>query len=177
MRLLPLLLLLAAPALADQLAVSPPISAVELRAYGFGLLSLDGKFTRFHGSIRYDPAQPALCQVVVEVEGSSLVMATQSIRDQMTGPTFMDVVRFPTFAFQGNCQGDTLAGSLTLHGETHPLTLELVRSGQGIIATGKLRRGDWGMKTPSMIAGSTIRIRVETPNPFVASRPLPGSRD
>jgi len=104
-------------------------------------------------------------------------MASDSIRDQMTGPTFMDIARFPTFAFQGNCQGDTLTGNLTLHGETHPLTLDLERSARAIIATGKLRRGDWGMTTRSLIAGSTIRIRVEVPNPFPGSRPSLGSRD
>ena len=41
--------------LRDQLSLLPPGIAVELRSYGFGLMPLDGKFTRFHGWMRYDP--------------------------------------------------------------------------------------------------------------------------
>ena len=162
-----LLLLLAIPARADQANLSPPASAVELRSYGFGLLPLDGKFTRFHGWLRYDPANSGACQVVLEIEAGSLTMASDTVREKITGPEMMDVARFPDMAFHGACEGETVVGTLTMHGQTHPLNLDLVRSAGVIEATGRLRRADWGIVGSPIIGGSTVRIRVAIPNPLI----------
>src|ERR1700710_2974262 len=69
--LLPLLFV-AGTAWSEQLSLQPPGSAVELRTYGFGLIPFDGSFTRFHGLMRYDPANPDACQVMLEIEADSL---------------------------------------------------------------------------------------------------------
>ncbi|HEY4172496.1 MAG TPA: YceI family protein [Rhodopila sp.] len=162
--LLPLLLL-AGPAWSDQAGLRPPGSAVELRSYGFGLIPLDGKFTRFHGWIRYDPANTGACQVMLDIEAGSLTMASETIRDRITGPGMMDVVRFPNLTFDGRCQGETVSGELTMHGQTHPLVLDTVRSGGTIVATGRIRRADWGITGSALIGGPTIRIKVIVPDP------------
>jgi polyisoprenoid-binding protein YceI len=162
------MLLLAVPARADQLALTPPSSQVELRAYGLGLLPLDGKFTRFHGWMRYEPSNPTACQVILEIEARSLAMEDTTIRETITGPDFMDATQFPDLAFHGACQGNTVAGSLTLHGQTHPFALDLERSPNGIIATGRLKRAEWGITSHPFTGGSTIRIRVQIPNPLPA---------
>lgn len=170
-RLLILMLLLAMPAWADQIGLSPPTSQVRLRAYGLGFLPLDGQFTRFHGWMRYEPSNPAACQVILEIEASSLAMESGLTREQITGPDFMDAARFPDLAFTGGCQGNTAVGSLTLHGQTHPFTLNLDRSARSIVATGQLRRADWGITSHPLMGGSTIRIQVELLDPLVVSRP------
>jgi polyisoprenoid-binding protein YceI len=164
-KLLFLLLLLPFSVRAEQLSLSPPASQVEFRAYGLGLFPFDGKFTRFHGWWRYDPSHPDACQVVLEIDPASLTMSSQSARDEITGPEFMDVSRLPELAFHGDCRGDVIAGSLLLHGENHPFSLELDRSARTITATGKLQRSQWGMTARRFTAGATIRIRVEIPNP------------
>lgn len=162
--LLPLLLV-AGPAWPEQAALRPPDSAVELRSYGFGLFPLDGKFTRFHGWIRYDPANTSACQVMLDIEAGSLTMASETIRDRITGPGMMDVTHFPALTFDGRCQGDTVTGDLTMHGETHKLTLDTVRSGGVIVATGRIRRADWGITSSALIGGPIIRIKVTVPDP------------
>jgi len=166
-----LLLLLATPALgiparADQTNLTPPVSAVELRSYGFGLLPLDGKFTRFHGWLRYEPSNPGACQVVLEIEAGSLTMANETVRETITGPEMMDVARFPDLSFHGACQGDSVAGTLTMHGQTHPFSLDIERSAGTIEATGRLRRAEWGVSGNPVLGGSTVRIRVITPDPL-----------
>jgi polyisoprenoid-binding protein YceI len=163
--LLPLLLL-AGPAWSDQISLLPPDSVVELRSYGFGLFPLDGKFARFHGVMRYDPAHPGACQVVLEIEAGSLAMSNDSIRDRITGPGMMDVGRFPDLSFHGACHGEAVVGDLTMHGETHPISLEFTRSAGKVTATGRLRREDWGITGSKLIGGSIIRIRVVLPDPF-----------
>jgi polyisoprenoid-binding protein YceI len=156
-----LLLLLVQPARAEQLALVPPGSQVGIRVYGLG--------SRFHGSMRYDPARPNACQVILEIEAASLEMSERAVRDTIIGPEFMDVMQFPRLAFHGACQGDAIAGDLLLHGQTHPFSLdrEETRSNgtpEGtMVASGRLHRADWGMTARRFTAGSTIRIRVEIP--------------
>jgi polyisoprenoid-binding protein YceI len=162
--LLPLLLI-SASAWSDQLSLRPPSSAVELRSYGFGLFPLDGKFTRFHGWMRYDPANTSACQVMLEIEAGSLAMSSETIRDRITGPGMMDVGRFPDLAFNGTCQGEAVVGDLTMHGETHPVTLDYTRSAGTIVATGRIRRSEWGITGSQLIGGPMIRIRVIVPDP------------
>jgi polyisoprenoid-binding protein YceI len=167
--LLPLVLL-AGPARSNQASLLPADSAVELRSYGFGLIPLDGKFTRFHGWIRYDPSHPDACEVLLEIEAASLAMSSETIRDRITGPAMMDVARFPALAFHGACQGETVAGELTLHGETHPLIMEYTRSAGTVTATGHVRRADWGITGSPLIGGPMIRIRVVLPDPLKAQQ-------
>jgi polyisoprenoid-binding protein YceI len=157
--------LLASSSQAQQIVLSPPSSRVELRIYGMGLLPFDGNFARFHGLMRYDAANPNKCQVVLEIEPASLAMSNDSLRELIVGPDFIDVAQFPQLAFHGGCEGDTVAGDLTLHGQTHPFTLDLERSTHGMVATGRLRRAEWGLTARPLMGGSTIRIRVEIPNP------------
>jgi polyisoprenoid-binding protein YceI len=162
--LLPLLVI-SAPAWPEQVSLRPPVSAVELRSYGFGLIPLDGKFTRFHGSMRYDPSNAAACQVMLEIEAGSLAMSSETIRERITGPGMMDVTRFPDVAFNGTCQGEAVVGDLTMHGETHPVTLDYIRSAGMIVATGRIQRAEWGITGSNLIGGPVIRIRVTLPDP------------
>jgi polyisoprenoid-binding protein YceI len=166
-RVLLLLLIAALPARAAPLPLLPPDSLVELRAYGLGLIPFDGRFTRFHGWIRTDPANPNACQIVLEIDPASLAMPEATVRDGITGPEFMDVAQFPDLAFHGVCQGGQVVGSLLLHGQTHPFTLDF-ESGQragSLVLSGKLRRAEWGMIARPFTAGSTVRIRVAFPDP------------
>lgn len=162
------LLFVAAPARSDQVSLQPPGSSVQLRSYGFGLIPLDGKFTRFHGWMRYDPSHPGACQVMLEIEAESLEMSNNLIRNRIIGPGMMDVVRFPGLSFQGVCQGEAVVGDLTMHGETHSVTLDYTRSAGLVTATGRVRRAEWGMKGSALVGGPTVRIRVVLPDPAQA---------
>ena len=53
------------------------------------------KFTRFHGVMRYDPQQPGKCQVMLDIDPSSLQMSSKSMTERVTGSEFMDVARYP----------------------------------------------------------------------------------
>jgi len=139
-----------------------------LRSYGFGLIPFDGKFTRFHGVIRYDPANSGACEVVLEIAAGSLDMSNETIRDRILGPGMMDAARFPDLAFHGTCEGAAVMGDLTMHGQTHPVTLDVTRSPGTIVATGHLRRAQWGITGSPLTGGSVIRIRVMLPDPFDA---------
>ena len=165
--LLPLLLI-AGTAWSDQVPLRPPATAVELRTYGFGLIPFDGNFTRLQGWMRYNPSNTDVCQVMLDIEAGSLTMANETIRDHIIGPGMMDVARYPGLSFQGACDGKAVVGDLTMHGETHKVTLNYTRSAAGtVVATGELRRAEWGITGSPLIGGSIIRIRVMLPDPFM----------
>jgi polyisoprenoid-binding protein YceI len=163
--LLPLLLI-AGTVWSEQLNLHPPASAVELRTYGFGLIPFDGTFTRFQGWMRYDPSNTGACEVMLQIEAASLTMSNEAVRDQILGSGMMDAAQFPELTFRGTCRGDQAIGELAMHGQTHPVTLDYTRSAGTVVATGRLRRADWGITGSPLIGGSIIRIRVVLPDPF-----------
>jgi polyisoprenoid-binding protein YceI len=160
------LILVCGTAWSQQIALQPRDAAVELRTYGFGFFPFDGNFTRFHGWMRYSPDRANALQVVLAIEAGSLSMENETIREQIIGPGMMDVARYPELTFQGVCGADAVTGDLTMHGETHPVSLEFTRAGGTVTATGRLRRADWGITGSPLIGGSVIRIRVVLPDPF-----------
>jgi polyisoprenoid-binding protein YceI len=146
-----------------QVTLEAPTAQVAIRAYGLGLLPLDGTFLRFHGVLTYDPNDHAACQVQLVVEVASLSMSDSSTRDTIVGPDFMDASRFPSLAFSGTCQADTIGGNLTLHGISGPFQLHLAWDGDHIVAEGSLLRAKWGMTAMPLMGGRTVRIRVSAP--------------
>lgn len=146
-----------------EVALDPPGAEVAFRAYGLGLLPLDGTFNRFHGVLTYDPRDHAACQVRLTVTVASLSMGDPSVRDIVLGPDFMDAARYPSLVFAGGCQPGGLGGMLGLHGVTAPFRLTLAWSGDRVVAEGRLQRADWGMTARPLLGGRTVRIRVSVP--------------
>jgi polyisoprenoid-binding protein YceI len=146
-----------------RIELAPATSEVDIRAYGLGMLPLDGQFARFHGWFIYDPGDPAACQVDLTVEVASLSMSDASTRDTVIGPDFMDAAHFPSLAYTGACQPSGLQGMLGLHGVTRAFGLSLTRTPQRVVAKGELRRADWGMTAMPFLAGQTVRIVVSAP--------------
>jgi polyisoprenoid-binding protein YceI len=157
-----------------QIALAPPDTAVAIRAYGMGLLPLDGTFAQFRGLLTYDPADHSDCRVELTIDVASLAMTNTSMRETMIGPDFMDAPRFPTLTYSGSCQppGKRISGMLALHGVTRPFQLSLDWSPALVVAEGQLVRSDWGMTAMPIVAGRTVRIQVSVPlaQPSHASR-------
>ncbi len=155
-----------------RIALAPPDTEVAIRAYGMGLLPLDGTFAQFSGVLTYDPEDHSTCKVELTIDVVSLTMTNTSMRETMIGPDFMDAPRFPTLTFSGSCQKSGLNGMLGLHGITRPFQLSLAWSPDRVVAEGQLVRADWGMTAMPIVAGRTVRIQVTVPlaTPTHASR-------
>ena len=147
-------------------AFGPPSSEVAFRAYRLGIFPLDGKFTRFSGWLSYDPDHTEFCEVHLDIEAASLVIADPaSLQPTVAGPDFLDVKKFPSLTYTGSCNGDRLDGALGMHGVTGTFPLSLTWSRHGVEAEGRLVRAAWGMTASPLLAGRTIRIRVMIPLP------------
>lgn len=159
---------LAAPVRAEPvtLLLQPGTTILGFRAYGFGMLPIDGNFTRFRGTLSLDAADPAFCRIQVEADAASLIMPSEGMTQDALGPDLLNVAVHPRFAYAGDCQAGAVAGSLTLAGVTRPLRAGVEREGGRFIATGMMRRAEWGMGARPMLAGPEVRIRVTTGLPM-----------
>jgi len=152
----------AAPAAPQTLPLDPSRAEVQFRAYAFGLLPIDGVFSRFSGTLTVDPQVPAACHVEISVAVASLTMSNEAIRRDVLSAAMLDAARFPTLDYNGACQEHVITGTLTLHGATHPLQLAISNVQGRYSAEAALRRADWGILGRPLIAGQTVRIRVST---------------
>lgn len=144
------------------LLLQPGSTVLGFRAYGFGMLPIDGTFTRFHGTLSLDTADPAFCRLAVEADAASLVMPSEGMTQDALGPELLNVSVHPRFAYAGDCARGAIAGSLTLAGVTKPLRAAVEREDGRFMATGMMRRADWNMGARPMLAGPEVRIRVTT---------------
>lgn len=148
-----------------RLPLDPAHAAIGFRAYAFGLVPVEGSFTRFQGELLLDPADAGQCRVEVAVEVASLRMADSGMQQDVLSPQLLDAERFPTLGYRGACDGQGIAGLLTLHGVTRPLPLTVLRDGPAYTAQAVVNRFAWGIAGRRFLAGPTIRIRVSTAIP------------
>ena len=152
------------PVLAANIDLSSANATLAIRCYGLGLIPLDGAFTRFGGHLRFSPDHHD-CEVTLHGEAASLVMGEASAQQEILSETFLDAGHYPALAFSGACAGNALRGVLTLHGETHPFELALDWQPSRVVATGRLRRAEWGMTAKPLLGGTTVRIEVRVTLP------------
>ncbi|MBO0712167.1 MAG: YceI family protein [Acetobacteraceae bacterium] len=138
--------------------LAPPDTEIGLRAYAIGLMPIDGAFSRFRGAITL--GGQGRCSVDLTVEVASLVGPRASVRDDIVSPEFLDAPTYPMLQYRGTCGDGLVQGELTLRGQTHPLRLTLKQEQQRLVATGDIRRAEWGMTARPFAVGSSVRIRV-----------------
>ncbi len=143
------------------LALDAGHASMDLRAYAMGLLSMDGHFQRFHGTLLVDPALPDTCHIALWVEVGSLQMENASVGRDMLSPILLDALQFPDMTFDGGCVAAGIAGNLTMHGVTRPVTLAISRHGERTRAEAQINRADWGVSGRPLAAGPEVRIRFE----------------
>jgi polyisoprenoid-binding protein YceI len=144
------------------LPLDPAHAEIGFRAYAFGMIPVDGTFSRFSGALTIDPAAPGACRVNVRVDVASLHMPDPAIRDDVLSANLLDAADFPTLIYDGACRGDVIDGTLTLHGTSRPLRLAIENAPARYTAEASLRRRDWGIAGRPLMAGATVRIRVST---------------
>jgi len=155
----------AAQAAPHRITLAPPASEVEFRAYGLGILPIDGHFSRFTGALTYDPDNHTVCQVELAAEVASLATDDPAVRDTVMGPDFMDAGKYPSLKYAGTCHDAGLTGTLDMHGVARQFELSLTWDPEQVVAEGRLTRADWGMTAMAFRGGRTVRIRVTVPLP------------
>ncbi|MGH8126331.1 MAG: YceI family protein [Rhodanobacteraceae bacterium] len=133
-----------------------------------------GTFPELHGSLRRIDtrihADVGVVDAILDV--AKLRMDDDADRARALGPDFFDAARFPTIHFESDpfplgelVTGGMLRGSLALHGERHPVVLNLLPSGcprQPLECTihvqGSISRSSFGMRGWRGVLSNKVKL-------------------
>jgi hypothetical protein len=103
----------------------------------------------------------------------------QQVQQRMLGPEVLDSDRFPEIRFEAHKVEQTsqdhflVSGSLTLHGRTQPISVQVLRSNGRYHGNAVLKQRDFGI-TPVSVAGGAVRVKNELKIEFdIATEPVP----
>jgi polyisoprenoid-binding protein YceI len=132
----------ASVARAQDYAIDPIHTSVLFKVKHLDTAWFYGRFNKPSGLIKTDNGTPTELNVVVDAE--SVDTGNTSRDDHLRGPDFFDTKQFPEFSFKstsikaGEKEGTfDVAGELTMHGTTKPVTLTLTKTGAGKNVQGK----------------------------------------
>ncbi|MBI2993055.1 MAG: YceI family protein [Gammaproteobacteria bacterium] len=153
-------LFMAIPAAAANYEIDPSHAFIQFRISHLGYSVLNGRFNTFAGKFTWDKDKLPESGIEVTVQTNSIDSNWAERDKHLRGEDFLDVEKYPTAIFKstkytGDAKGGKLEGTLTLHGVTRPLTLDVKFIGEGpdpwggyragFSATATLKRADFGM--------------------------------
>ncbi|MBC7794753.1 MAG: YceI family protein [Clostridia bacterium] len=155
---LPAVSVLAAP---EAYTVDKVHSAVIWKVHHLGAGNTYGLFTDISGTLNVDPANPAASSIDVIIKADSITTHDEKRDQHLKGPDFFNTKQFPTITFKSKSvtkvddKNATVAGDLTLHGVTKPVTAKVAYLGSGKLPNGtanigyeatlSIKRSDFGM--------------------------------
>jgi polyisoprenoid-binding protein YceI len=158
-------------------SLDPNQAAVMVRvAHGGGFSFSLFRMNAAAGVLSWNPANPAASKVSVTVDTRSLASNVPSLTGQLIGPEFLNARQFPDAVFRSTAVRRTgpttgeVAGDLTLHGVTRPLTLvvDLVGAGSGqrgpvlgFHGRGLFHRSDFGVGPVSPVIGDEVELVID----------------
>jgi polyisoprenoid-binding protein YceI len=155
-------------------AIEPKHTQIGFTVLHFGFTPFSGFFSGASGSLTLDPARPAAARVSIEVPTNTALVTVPKLTEELRSPMFFDPDKYPTMKFVSDrivVHGThaTISGQLTLHGQTHPLTLEASFVGAGaafgkrtvgFTATGTLKRSDYGVTAVLPLVSDEVKIDI-----------------
>jgi polyisoprenoid-binding protein YceI len=137
--------------------IDPVHSAIAFTVRHMVVSRTRGRFTRWSGQVRFDPANPSASSVEVTIDPASLDTGDAQRDAHLRSADFFDVEKFPTASFRStrleDLGGDRyrISGDLTVHGITKPVVLESTYEGSG--------KDPWGGERAGFIASTSIDRR------------------
>jgi len=144
------------------------------------LSKVRGRFTDFAGTIQFDPAHAEESRIDVVIQAGSIDTAERDRDVHLRSADFFDVEQFPTLTFKSRSitpRGDNtydVAGDLTIHGVTKPVTLDATYLGAAQDPWGNMRsvfegeltlnRKDYGLtwnaalETGGFLVGDEVKV-------------------
>jgi polyisoprenoid-binding protein YceI len=168
---------LAAPLAAADYAVDLDHSNALFAVAHMGASQTWGRFNKLDGSISFDAADPAKSKVAITIQAASVDTKVPKMEEHLRTPDFFDAKQYPTLGFTSKSWKKLadaqyeVAGDLTIHGVTKPLTVTVRHTGSGKHAmNGKeligfetqfaIKRSDFGMTNMVGPVGDEVRIIV-----------------
>jgi polyisoprenoid-binding protein YceI len=143
----------------------------------FGFTHYAGIFSGASGTLRWDPAHPALSSLEVRIAVDSVITTLPKLTELLKGDQWFDVAHFPQATFLStrvsidSSGAITIIGNLTLHGVTKLVTLTAYLVGAGVnpidkmytagfAAHGTIRRTDFGVSLYAPALGEEVELSI-----------------
>ena len=148
----------------------------EINHLGFSEYS--GMFVEPTGTLMLDPANPGAAKVDIAFPIAKVRSTVAALDEHLKKPDFFDAAQFPEGRFTSTkvvATGNTatIAGNLTLHGVTKPVTLNARFVGAGTMAMGgpaklnigfqattTIKRSDFGMSMGIPLVGDQVKLTI-----------------
>lgn len=160
-----------APALAAEYQIDPEHSSVSFKVSHL-LTKVRGTFDQYSGVFSFDPQNPKNNTAKVTIQATSINTKVEKRDKHLRSEDFFNVEKFPVLTFTGTKyvseksakgkqgtqdapQNAKLHGTLTLHGVSKPIVLDVIFNGHSqdpwgnksvsFEAVGKINRKDFGL--------------------------------
>ena len=140
---------------AAEYRIDPGHSFVQFRISHLGFSWMVGVFDKISGNFAFDPAAgPGGQKISVEIDTASIDSGHAERDKHLRSPDFLNVRKFPRATFvstgyEGDANGGTMKGNLTLMGVTKPIAIAVKKTGEGKDPWGGYRAGFEGSVTLS----------------------------
>jgi polyisoprenoid-binding protein YceI len=160
---------------ADEYAVDAVHSAAAFRVSHLGLSWTHGRFKDLSGTFAVDARGPEATRFELAARVESVDTDNAKRDEHLKSPDFFNAKQYPTITFKSTRVkpiegGYEVAGELTLHGVTKPLTITLkggrtAEFPRGVQRTGyvgefTIKRSDYGMDKMLEAVGDEIHVQI-----------------
>lgn len=155
-------------------SVDPVHSTAQFTARHFGIVPVIGTIPIVRASVELNPGTQLPAKVSAELDASKLDTHNDMRDGDLRSAHYFNVastpdIRFVSTKIEGtDPKNFSITGDLTMHGETHPVTLkaQVVGSGKSprgrsiiaYAASATVDRTQWGMTYGPMIVGNSVDI-------------------
>ena len=142
-----------------------------------GFSQLVGRFDRFDATLDFDPETPEASRLSAEIDPASIDFDLPKFEEELQGPDWFDVARFPVARFASRAIEMTgastgrITGDLSLHGVTRPVVLDVTFNGGGdslltgrytlgFAAAGTISRSAFGLGAYAPAVGDEVVLEI-----------------
>jgi polyisoprenoid-binding protein YceI len=158
-------------------AVDPGHTQVGWRVSHMGFSNYAGGFSDVSGTLDLQPKNPAASKLSIKIPVASVTTTSDKLTGELKGDQWLDAGKFPEMTFvstkvtpEGKDKAK-VAGNLTLHGVTKPVTLDVTLVGAGVNPLNKkvtvgfeaavtLKRSEFGVKTYVPLIGDDLHLTI-----------------
>jgi polyisoprenoid-binding protein YceI len=158
--------------------IDPAHSSAQFSVRHLGISTVRGAFTKVSGSVQYDAATPGKTTIQATIETASVDTRVEMRDNDLRGPKYFEVQKYPTITFQSKkveAAGSgklKITGDLTIHGVTKEAVLDVDgpsaaikdpwgNQRMGASATTKVNRNDFGVSGGAGAVGDDITITLD----------------
>lgn len=158
--------------------IDPNHTSAQFSVRHLGVSTVRGAFTKVSGSSKYDPADISKTSIEATIDTTSVDTRVEMRDNDLRGPNFLDVQKFPTITFrskQVQAAGAgklKVTGDLTIHGVTKEVVLDVEgpsapikdpwgKMRVGASATTKISRKDFGITSLPGVVGDDLSLTID----------------